>query len=94
MGQPVNRYKYGRVPEGYVIGLGRDLPPHTKVAHLYKGTFQDPGDPMCPRGWNRDDGESYSIWRNQTGDTGICMVCMRRAHEGREPVPARITGRG
>ena len=75
---------------GYVVGLVRDpMPWNRKVAHLYKGTFQDPGMPMCARGWNRDDGTGYSIWRNQVGDAGICQVCQRRASEGRDPVPPK-----
>lgn len=84
-------YQFGRVPEGYVIGLVRDpLPENRKVAHLYKGTFNDPGDPMCSRGWNRDDGASYSIWRGQVGEVGICLVCRRRAKSGLPPVPSRL----
>jgi len=80
--------KFRSVPDGYITGLGRDYP-HPRTAHLYKGTFSDPGDPMCARGWNRDGGTSYSIWRNNVGDGGICKICIRRANEGREPIPAR-----
>jgi hypothetical protein len=83
------------IPDGYVIGLGRDLPhEQTKRAHLYKGTHADPGDPMCARGWNRDDGTAYSIWRGQVGQHGICRVCLRRAHEGRDPIPAKPEAEG
>lgn len=79
--------------EGYIVGLGRDAPDsqgrHMKVAHLYKGTMSDPGWPMCRRGWNRDDGTSYSIWRNNVGESGVCAVCTRRALENRDSVPPR-----
>lgn len=75
------------IPAGYILGLGRDYP-HPKLAHLYKGDFSDPGLPMCRRGWNRDDGESYSIWRGNMGKNGICKVCLRRARAGLQGVPA------
>jgi hypothetical protein len=65
----------------YITGLGRDYP-HPKLAHLYEGPFSDPGLPMCARGWNRDDGTSYSIWRNNVGVNGICKICQRRADKG------------
>jgi hypothetical protein len=71
----------------YVIGLDRN-DTHL-VAHLYRGTFGDVGDPMCVRGWNRSDGAGYSIFRNNVDDAGVCRVCMRRAEQGKEPVPSR-----
>lgn len=74
------------VPEGY--SLGRDFP-HPKIAHLYEGTFAEPGDPMCARGWNRDNGQTYSIWRNNIGERGICQICLRRAKKGLKGVPPK-----
>ena len=74
------------VPDGYIAGLGRDYP-HPPLAHLYKGDFSDPGLPMCRHGWNRDGGESYSIWRRNTGRKGICRICLRRARLGLDGVP-------
>lgn len=68
------------VPPGYISGLGRDYP-YPRVAHLYKGTFVDPGLPMCPKGWNRGV-DGYSIWRRNEGLWGICAVCLRRAKKG------------
>lgn len=76
------------VPEGYILGLGRDVP-HPPLAHLYKGTFAEPGLPMCPHGWNRDNGQSYSIWRGNVGTKGICKTCLRRAREGRDGIQPR-----
>lgn len=70
----------------YVVGLDRN--DQHLVAHLYRGTFGYPGRPMCVRGWNRSDGCSYSIFRNQYGP-GICKICMRRAEKGLEPVESR-----
>lgn len=68
----------------YITGLDRN--DQHLVAHLYVGEFDDPGDPMCARGWNRSDGSSYSIFRNNVGNAGICQVCQRRAEEKRDPV--------
>ena len=76
------------IPDGYIMGLGRDFP-HPKISHLYKGDHADPGNPMCARGWNRDGGESYSIWRGNMGSNGICKVCLRRAREGKPPIKAK-----
>lgn len=76
----------GQIPEGYISGLVRDpIEQNNHVAHLYKGNFSDPGDPMCKRGWNRGK-YGYSIWRNVVGRKGICKICLRRALEGKEPI--------
>jgi hypothetical protein len=67
----------------YVTGLDRN--DQHFVAHLYRGKFDDPGNPMCARGWNRCDGLGWSIFRN-TEQERICKVCLRRAEEKRDPV--------
>jgi hypothetical protein len=87
---PPREANHDTVPAGYVPGLGRDVP-HPRVAHLYHGTFDDPGLPMCPRGWNR--GDSYSIWRNNVGSRGVCKRCLRRAKAGLPPVHSTKTPR-
>lgn len=69
------------IPDGYITGLVRDFP-YARISHLYKGTFAESGNPMCKRGWNRVDGEGYSIWRGNVGTVGICKICMRRALKG------------
>lgn len=70
----------------YITGLDRN--DQHLVSHLYYGKFSDPGDPMCVRGWNRCDGQDYSIFRN-CGQDRICKVCLRRAAQKRDPVPSR-----
>jgi hypothetical protein len=67
----------------YVTGLDRN--DQHLVAHLYRGTYDKPGNPMCARGWNRSDGSDYSIFRN-CEQKRICKVCLRRAEEKREPI--------
>lgn len=76
------------IPEGYISGLGRDTTP-PRVAHLYRGDFAEPGLPLCWRGWNRDGGESYSIWRGNVGVDGVCGHCLRRAAQGLDGVAPR-----
>ena len=65
---------------GYITGLGRDHPA-PKRSHLYRGTFSNPGDPLCHYGWNRDNGEGYSIWRNNVGVLGNCSHCIKKARK-------------
>ena len=67
---------------------GRDRNEDNAVAHLYKGTMVNPGNPMCLRGWNRSDGKGYSIFRNLPG-IAICKVCLRRAEQRKDSVPSR-----
>lgn len=38
--------------------------------------------PMCRYGWNRSDGESFSILRGHTGARGLCKTCLKRAKAG------------
>ncbi len=75
------------IPEGYISGLDRSKrdTQHNCVAHLYKGTFGDPGDPMCKYGWNQKE-FGYSIFRNVIGRKGICKICLRRAKRNLNPI--------
>jgi len=67
----------GEIP-GYIIGLERTPGAENRfMSHIYEGSFDDPGDPLCPKGWNRDNGKGYSIWRNNLG-RGICRNCMKK----------------
>lgn len=80
------------IPEGYITGLSRrrvwrDRSGEVQytVAHLFKGDFSDPGQPMCKRGYEADG--TWSIWRGQIGPKGICSVCLRRTRANLEPAP-------
>ncbi len=70
----------------YTTGQCRNEP--KTVAHLYRGGFQNPGSPMCLRGWNRLDGFGYSIFRN-LANARLCKVCLRRAEAKLDPVPSK-----
>lgn len=72
-------YEYW-MERGYITGLGRDYP-HPKRSHLYRGPLRNPGEPLCRFGWNRDNGESYSIWRNNVGELGNCCLCIKKARK-------------
>lgn len=76
----------GAIPEGYIAGLRRW--PEAKIAHLYKGSFQEPGLPMCLRGWTNPDRGGYSIFRNLPYQP-VCEICLRRARKGLEGVESR-----
>jgi hypothetical protein len=86
---------YGRKKKGNTMNIngieyviGQDRNEDKVVAHLYRGTFSDPGEPMCARGWNRGNGSGYSIFRGVcTG--GVCMICLRRASKKLNPIPSR-----
>lgn len=85
----MNTIGFYDIPDGYITGLPRDENAENKVAHLYEGDFGNVGNPMCRRGWNRRDGEGYSIFRNNVGNKGICKVCIRRAKLGLKGVEAK-----
>jgi hypothetical protein len=74
----------------YTPGMFRGDNGSNMVTHLYHGDFNDPGFPMCSRGWQRkwynEKGEledyEYSIFRNVVSSAGLCSVCMERARKG------------
>jgi hypothetical protein len=80
------------IPEGYIAGLSRrrvrrdhngDV--QYTVSHLYKGTFDEIGQPMCKSGYEAEG--DISIWRGNIGPKGLCSVCLRRARAGLAPAP-------
>ena len=80
--------KLFNVPEGYITGQNRI--DSKRRTHLYKGTFDNPGLPMCRHGWNNGWNNPYLIWRNNVGPMGICKTCMKRARNNAAGVQARI----
>lgn len=42
--------------------------------------------PMCGYGWNRSNGENFSIFRNQPGTEGKCKLCQRNLRTGKLPL--------
>ena len=80
--------------ESYIPGMFRGDNGLNMVTHLYKGTFHDPGFPMCSRGWQRkwydENGKledyEYSIFRNNISNAGICLICIKRANASLPPI--------
>lgn len=67
--------------------IGQDRNEDKLVAHIYDGDFNDPGKPLCARGWNRG-GTGYSIFRNYNSGE-VCRVCLHRQAKGLKGVPSR-----
>ena len=68
----------------YVHGMCRNEQDKVR-SHLYvetpKGLL-----PMCDYGWNRSDGERYSIFRGHKSARGVCKICIKRRDAGLPPV--------
>lgn len=79
----------GSAPK-YVEAIGRNPGEEKQHSHLYVEINESPPAiiglgtrrgylPMCRKGWNRSNGEGFSIFRGHTGARGLCKVCARRA---------------
>lgn len=55
------------------------------LSHTYAET-EDGLFPMCSYGWNRSDGEAFSIFRGSFGTEGNCKLCHKNLHAGKAPV--------
>lgn len=53
--------------------------------HTYAET-SDGLYPMCGYGWNRSDGEAFSIFRGPYGTEGNCRLCQKNLWDGKPPV--------
>jgi len=86
----------------FVEAIGRNPGEELQHSHLYL-CVEQPSDiaaacglgarsgylPMCRYGWNRSDGEGYSIFRGHTGARGLCRTCLKRAEAGLPGVKAK-----
>jgi hypothetical protein len=54
-------------------------------SHTYAETA-DGLFPMCGYGWNRSNGESFSIFRSSLGTEGHCKLCRKNLSDGKAPV--------
>lgn len=70
--------------ENYRSGSCRNSNGKTK-SHTY---MLVDGDlyPMCGYGWNRSNGEAYSIFRGAWGTEGTCKLCQKNLASGKKPV--------
>ena len=68
----------------YRSGTGRD--DDNNNSHTYAETTDGELYPMCGYGWNRSDGEGFSIFRGTYGTEGSCKLCQKNLHSGKPPV--------
>ena len=58
--------------------------------HALDHTYADMEDgsllPMCGYGWNRSNGDRFSIFRGSPGTQGDCKICARRVRLGQHPI--------
>ncbi len=86
----------------YVEAIGRNPGEQYGRSHLYveAGQATDIASltglgsrtgylPMCRHGWNRSDGEGFSIFRGHRGSRGLCKVCQKRREKGLPGVESR-----
>lgn len=68
----------------YVEAIGRNPGEELQHSHLYVQVSENPVAylPMCRNGWNRSDGEAFSIFRGHRGARGLCKNCAKRAAAG------------
>ncbi len=73
----------------YVEGIGRNPGEERQHSHLY--ALLENGDyvPMCIYGWNRSNGEGFSIFRGHSGARGLCRICERRREGALPPIESR-----
>lgn len=78
------RYDESKYRPAIERGTYTNTPTEKKVTHLYElgENNMDFQNPMCRRGWNRDYGGSYSIFRGHISKAGLCKTCVRRASMG------------
>lgn len=72
-------------PRRYVLGADRNNPNEAK-AHWYVADAEGELWPMCDYGWNRSNGQSFSILRGWDSRRGICSICEKRGKENLPPI--------
>jgi hypothetical protein len=80
----------------YITGLGRANEGYglLEETHLYEvKNINGKRDylPLCKRGFNRDYGTGFSIFRGNSGDLGCCQVCNERARKGKPGLGAKLS---
>lgn len=74
----------------YVEGMDRNEQDKV-VSHIYAyqdgKSSDDIEGPLCARGWNRSNGNAFSIFRGNPSAKGTCAICKRRQTAGAAPVP-------
>lgn len=55
-------------------------------SHTYAQMSDGEMWPMCGYGWNRSDGERFSVFRGSPGTEGDCLLCRRNVAAKKPPV--------
>lgn len=63
---------------------GQDRNEPNALSHTYAET-KDGLFPMCGYGWNRSDGDYFSIFRSSPGTEGDCKLCRKNLRAGKPP---------
>lgn len=69
----------------YIRGTGRNPGEERQKSHLYESVDgHSPIRPMCGYGWNRSNGEGFSIFRSpwRSSEVGVCKLCIKRVKAG------------
>lgn len=56
------------------------------LSHTYAMLTDGGLFPMCGYGWNRSDGERFSIFRGTPGTEGDCKLCRKNVAASKQPV--------
>lgn len=73
---------------GKVIGYRSGQCRNNEYALSHTYAIMDNGDllPMCGYGWNRSNGEAFSIFRGPPGSHGTCKLCAKNIAAEKPPV--------
>lgn len=69
----------------YISGADRNNPDLAR-AHIYALTSAGHYWPMCDYGWNRSNGERFSILRGHGSARGTCKICKKNRDAGKRPI--------
>lgn len=71
-----------------VVGYraGSDRNEKGALTHTYADLADGSLLPMCGYGWNRSNGDGFSIFRDAPGTEGDCKICQRNVAARRSPV--------
>jgi hypothetical protein len=80
--------EFSRVVIGYRSGSCRNAAAYDLQSTSHTYAMMEDGElwPMCGYGWNRSNGERFSIFRGSPGTEGDCKFCRKNVAAGRPPV--------
>lgn len=65
---------------------GQDRNNDRALTHTYAQMKNGELWPMCDYGWNRSNGDRFSIFRGTPGSEGDCALCGKNVAAGKPPV--------